>query len=390
MFTPFTLPGELVQATRHGRRATLSDVLEPSPDRVAPACTHFGICGGCSLQHWAVEPYVTWKSGLLHAALERAGYDGFELAAIARTGPGERRRADLALRRGPGGQVRVGLHPTGDGEPFDIQQCPVMHPALFALVAPLRALLHGLALLKREGSALLNLLDTGPDLLLRTDGAPTAVDRARVADFARAHAVPRVSWARGDQPTETLAMLGRATERLSGTVVAPPPGAFLQASRAGQDAIVAAVLAGLPEKLTAKSRVAELYAGCGAITFALARRVGVTAFEGDAAACAALQAATAGTRVTAERRDLVRQPLSTKELAKFAAVVLDPPYAGASAQMEAIAASRIRVIYVSCHPAALARDAAVLQAAGYRLLSAAPIDQFLWSARLESVCVFAR
>jgi 23S rRNA (uracil1939-C5)-methyltransferase len=389
VFTPFTLPGELVRAARRGRRATLLEVVEPSPERVAPACTHFGVCGGCSLQHWASEPYLAWKSGLLQAALHRAGYDGAELPPVARTGPAERRRVDLALRRAPGGGVTVGLHRTG-GETFDMHQCPVLHPGLFALVAPLRVLLHGLGLLKREGSALLNLLDTGPDLLLRTDAEPTPVDRARVADFARAHAVPRISWTRGEKPTETLAMLGPSSETLSGAIVSPPPGAFLQASRPGQEAIVAAVLAGLPDKLTAKSRVAELYAGCGAITFALARRVGVAAFEGDEAACAALRSATAGTRVTAERRDLVRQPLSAKELSKFAAVVLDPPYAGASAQMAEIAASRVRVIYVSCHPAALARDAAVLQAAGYRLLSAAPIDQFLWSARLESVCVFAR
>jgi 23S rRNA (uracil1939-C5)-methyltransferase len=160
-------------------------------------------------------------------------------------------------------------------------------------------------------------------------------------------------------------------------------------------ALIAAVIAGLPAKRTKKSRVAELYAGCGTLTFALAPHMRVAAFEGDLSAFTAIRLATnqaglAG-RVEAARRDLARQPLSSKELSAFAAVVLEPPHNGALEQIGEIAASGIgRVIYVSCNPTALARDAALLHRAGYRLVSAVPIDQFLWSARLESVCVFSR
>jgi 23S rRNA (uracil1939-C5)-methyltransferase len=177
--------------------------------------------------------------------------------------------------------------------------------------------------------------------------------------------------------------------------VRPPPGGFLQASAEGEAAIVEAVLAGLPEKLAGKARIAELYAGSGTLTFALAQRARVAAWEGDGPALAALKEAVnrgglAG-RVEAFARDLARGPLGEAELAGFAAVVLDPPHAGAAAQVARIAASAVkRVIYVSCNPAALGRDAAVLRGAGFRLLSAVPIDQFLWSARLESVCVFSR
>ena len=141
--------------------------------------------------------------------------------------------------------------------------------------------------------------------------------------------------------------------------------------------------------------MAELYAGCGTLTFALAPHMRVAAFEGDLPAFNALRQATnsaglAG-RVETTRRDLARQPLSAKELSAFAVAVLDPPHNGALEQIGQIAASGIgRVIYVSCNPAALARDAKLLNAAGYRLVSATPIDQFLWSARLESVCVFSR
>jgi 23S rRNA (uracil1939-C5)-methyltransferase len=182
---------------------------------------------------------------------------------------------------------------------------------------------------------------------------------------------------------------------MSGTEVRPPPGVFLQATAPGEAAIIEAVLAGLPDRLPTRSRIAEMYAGCGTLTFALAAKARVTAWEGDAASVAALKdavnrAALPG-RIDVTQRDLVRQPLSVKELGQFAAIVLDPPHAGAAAQIAHIAAARVpRVIYVSCNPGTLSRDAKTLQAAGYTLTAATAIDQFLWSARLEAVCVFQK
>jgi 23S rRNA (uracil1939-C5)-methyltransferase len=169
----------------------------------------------------------------------------------------------------------------------------------------------------------------------------------------------------------------------------------LQATQTGEQAIIGRVLDALPGKLTARARVAELYAGCGTITFALAPKVRVAAYEGDRDAFAALRAAAnnpaTGGRVEAIQRDLARQPLFVKELAAFAAVVLDPPHNGAPEQTAQIGASGVgTVVYVSCNPGALARDGLLLKQAGYRLDSVTPIDQFLWSARLESVCVFRK
>jgi 23S rRNA (uracil1939-C5)-methyltransferase len=178
---------------------------------------------------------------------------------------------------------------------------------------------------------------------------------------------------------------------LAGVSVAPPPGAFLQASAAAEVAITAAVLAGLPDKFTGKARIVELFAGCGTLTFALAERARTVAYEGDRGAYEALRKAVAGRRIDAVQRDLARQPLASKELAGAAAIVLDPPFPGAAAQMAGIAGSgAARVIYVSCNPGALARDAKALHQAGYRVVSATPVDQFLWSAQVESVVVFAR
>ena len=399
MYVPFTLPGEVVRVAPTGRRgegvgAALVTVEQSSPARVVPACRHFGACGGCALQHWRQAEYETWKADLLTAALRRAGYADVALAPLVPGAAASRRRVDLAVRR-VGGAVRVGLHRAHGVEVIELAECPVLDPVLAGLLGPLQAVLARLAGLRREGSVVLNLLDSGPDLLLRTDAELSAGDRSLLAGFAQAQGMPRVAWARDKGMAETVAGLRPAATSLAGVTVVPPPGAFLQASAAGEAAIVAAVLAGLPPKLAAKARVAELYAGCGTLTFALAALVRVSAWEGDAAAVAALQggARAAGLegRVLALRQDLARRPVLAKEFSPFAAVVLDPPYGGAAAQVAEIAASAMRrVIYVSCNPAALARDAAVLRAAGFAVVSAVPIDQFLWSARLESVVTFSR
>jgi 23S rRNA (uracil1939-C5)-methyltransferase len=264
-----------------------------------------------------------------------------------------------------------------------------------ALIDPLRTLLRGQKSIRRDASVMINLLDSGPDMLLRTDALLTLDDRTALTRFATAHGLPRISQQRGSDTPETIGLLRPPVTALSGTTVRPPPGVFLQATAEGERAIIEAVLNGLPEKRTGKTRIAELYAGCGTLTFALAGQVRVSAFEGDAATVAALQQAInqsgqAG-RIEATHRDLARQPLSAKELAAFAAVVLDPPHNGAAAQIAQIAAAGTRtVIYVSCNPATLSRDAATLRTAGYTLAAATAIDQFLWSARLESVTVFRR
>ena len=399
LYIPFTLPDELIQArsvTRHGEgwTAVADAILEPSTERIDPACQHFGTCGGCVAQHWRQPGYQTWKIALLQAGLRRAGYPDAPIAPIVPGIAGSRRRIDLAVRRLPAG-VRLGLHRARSSEVVELAECTILHPDLFALIAPLRALLTRLRTLRREASVVVNLLDSGPDLLLRGDAPLEQPDRNLLIEFARAHSLPRISWAEGADTPETVCLLRPTVTSLSGATVAPPPGAFLQATQAAEQAIIARVLAALPEKLTAKSRVAELYAGCGTITFALAPRVRVAAFEGDRDAFAALRIAAnnpaTGGRVEAIQRDLTRQPLLVKELSSFAAVVLDPPHNGAPEQIAQIAASGLAtVVYVSCNPGALARDGLLLKQSGYRLESVTPIDQFLWSARLESVCVFRR
>ena len=396
---PGALPGEAVRARPTGRdKAVLEAVLTASPDRVAPPCAHVADgCGGCALQHWDLGAQARWKRQRLAEALARAGFPDAEVAETIETPPASRRRADLALKRAPDGSVAIGFHARGASDVLDLRECHVLEPALVALLPPLRALLKRLPALARDGSAVVNLLDSGPDLLLRTDKPLDATGRRLLAAFGQALGIPRIAWAQGTKPgegvEETAAQSGPVRLMLGDVEVAPPPGAFLQASRAGEAAIIAAVLAGLPAKLPARPHILDLYAGIGTLSFPLAARGRVTAAEGSAAAAAALEAAAnkAVARVKAVRRDLARQPYLPAELKAFDAVVLDPPYSGAAEQVAQIARSTVRhVVYVSCNPVALARDAAVLRGAGFAVTSATPVDQFRWSSHLESVVHFAR
>lgn len=381
---PLVLPGEVVSARAVGKRngATVYEAeawLSESPDRAAPPCPHFGTCGGCAVQHLTDQAYAAWKRSLLTDALGRAGLGDVPVAALQRTPPGVRRRADFSLARQANGSVAVGFHARRAQAVIDMQACPVLAPRLLALVAPLRALAQELACLKRLGAAVINLLDHGPDMLLHCELEPSPADRARLAAFARAQRMTRISWGKG----ETIAQLAPSTLTLSGTVLAVPPGAFLQPSAEGEALIVGAVLAGLPKRAR---RIADLYAGLGTLSLALPGRT--DAFEGDPAAVAALHATGC---VRAAKRDLARQPLQPADLAPYDAVVLDPPRVGAVEQVACIAASKLRhVAYVSCAPTSLARDARTLVDAGFRLLGATPIDQFLWSPHLETVAHFAR
>lgn len=393
-YIPDALPGERVRIAPGAQRgegvaARLLARLSDSPDRAAPPCPHVGSCGGCTVQHLTEDAYRRWKTGLLAEALRRAGFPDTPVDPLVPAAPATRRRADLALRGGA-----VGFHERASRRVVDAPSCRVLDPAILALAQRLRGLGRDLACLRPEAEAQVNLLDTGADLVLRGACEPDLAARERLAAFAEAADLARLCWATGTGAPLPVAVRRVPRIAFAGVAVEPPPGAFLQVTRAGEAAIAAAVVAALAD-LPDDAGVADLYAGIGTLSFRLARRFRVRAVEGEAEAAAALRraanAAGLAPRLAVETRDLAARPLLPAELAGLDAVVLDPPRDGARAQAAALAeATPRRVVYVSCNPAALARDARLLAAGGWRPLRATPIDQFLWSGHLECVVPFSR
>jgi len=392
-FVPFTLPGETVEAEPLDKRGEgiatkLIEVLAPSRHRETPPCPHFTVCGGCALQHWRHDAYTAWKVGLLERALKQHGVDAPAFEAPLLGTPGERRRADFVLRR-QGRRVLAGFHERGSARIVDVGTCVIARPTLTALLEPLRAALAEVLPDGAAADAIANETDSGVDLLLRPhkrfvlsiDHRQTLVGLAERADLAR------LSWGGRANP-EPIVVRRPPILVLGEAIIEPPPGAFLQATKRGERAMREAVDAWAGEAV----RLADLFAGVGSLSLGRAGRL--TLFESDKASVAAVDAAArkiGGGRVTAERRDLFRNPLLAKELDAFAAVVLDPPRAGAAAQVAEIARSKVRrVVYASCDPGSFARDARVLQDAGYRMDKLKAIDQFLWSGHVESISLFLR
>jgi 23S rRNA (uracil1939-C5)-methyltransferase len=395
LFVPYTVPGDRVRARRiSAERGEVLELVAPGPRRQAPPCPHFGPgkCGGCALQHLDDAYYAEWKRSLAAETLARAGLSGFELKPLARTPPGARRRAELVAATGRGG-VTLGFHARGSHDIIAIGPCPVLVPELEALLTPLRDFLAT----AYSGAQTFDILATaiGGHIELVFTGAPTPdmALRERLARFTEAAGLARIALRTGKTVTpEVIVQRAPLRARFGATEVDLPPASFLQASATGEQAIVGAVHAAVGSA----KRVADLYAGAGAITLALAegkRRLHAVDAGRDMIAAldaAARRSGLAGRLVT-ELRDLARRPLIGEELERFDAVVFDPPREGATAQAAALARSPVRtVVGVSCNPATFARDAQTLVKGGYRLTAVTPIDQFLWSPHLELVGVFTR
>ncbi|MGH7000825.1 MAG: class I SAM-dependent RNA methyltransferase [Stellaceae bacterium] len=391
VYVPFTVPGDRVRARlsseKGERRGEVVEILAAG-ERATPVCRHFGTCGGCALQHLTGEVYAAAKLGWLQGALAQHGFKDVAIAPLRRLAPGTRRRARLALARN--GEAVAGFHGRMSHAVVDMHECHVLHPALFTLVEPLRTL--AAAILPRRGTAAasLTLGDAGVDLLLELPKAPALDGLEALARFAVERDLARLSW-RAGKVTAPVAQRRPMRAVFAGVAVDLPPDAFLQAS-AEADAVLSDLVLdaiGMPR------RVADLYAGVGTFTFALATRAPVHAVEGDAEAAKALGQASAratlGDRVSVERRDLARRPFSVEELGRYDAVVLDPPRIGALAQSGVLAESKVsRIVAVSCNPATFARDARILVDGGYTLAHVAPVDSFAWSPHLELVARFER
>lgn len=373
IFVPFTLPGETVAATIDGNRATAHQIKTPSPERTEPFCPHFGSCGGCQLQHWNRSAYQTWKKDLLVSALSKVGLETDVRQLVDAQGDGRR---------------RVTMHGRKDGAGFmglrsnivhNLDTCPILVPALKPAGDITRACYRAIGDCEVSITATL----TGLDVSIRAKRKP---DYKALTNIAAKFKLARLSMNNEDiivaRPPEI--QMGPARIRL-------PVGSFLQATEAAETII--------GERLTAActdaKRVADLFCGVGPFALRLAQHAKTLAVDSDKRAIAVCDTALRGTpglkTIGAEARDLMRDPMTSAELKPFDAVVFDPPRAGAEAQAHEMAASKVKtIVAVSCDPHTFARDARILVDGGYKLESATPIDQFNWSAHLETVAVFRR
>lgn len=382
-----TADGRFVAGAVPGDRVGADGTVAPGPNHVVPPCRHFGSCGGCQMQHVADDTYAAFVQWRCLDPLARLGMVPERVAPVALSPPGSRRRATLRAVRA-GGAVTLGFNVEGGHRLVDIAACPVLDPGLFALLAPLRALLSGLMPARAVVGLTLTQSDSGVDLLLSNLSA----DRLEVVEaltaFARAQGLARLS-VEGALGVDTLVERAPPTVRMGGVAVALPPAPFLQATRQGEAALVAAV----QEAMAGARRVADLFCGLGTFALPLSATARVLAVDAAGPAVAALRQAAraAGRPVEVEHRDLFRRPLTAGELKGLDALVFDPPRSGAIAQSAEIARSAVPVVVaVSCNPATFARDAERLVAGGYALKTLWPVAQFRWSTHVELVAEFTR
>lgn len=384
VFAPMTLPGEVVSGTLEGQRIGDVRIETPSDDRVRPPCRHFKSCGGCAVQHASDAFVVGWKQAIVETALRAQGIDASYLPMHV-SPPKSRRRATFSARRTKKGAL-AGFHARGSDAIIEIPDCQLLHPELMRGTELAAVLAQEAGSRKGEISIACTMTAAGLDVDLRGAKPLDGPLRAVLGDIARRFGLSRLSH-EGEiicQEVPPAQSFGRAQ-------VVPPPGAFLQATQEGEAALVADVRAALD----GAGKVADLFAGCGTFSFPLAEQAQVHAVEGARDMIAALESGwrnVQGLRsMTAEARDLFRDPLRTEELAEFDGICLDPPRAGAEAQVRELAQSDVaRIAYVSCSPASFARDARHLLAAGYVMGPLRVVDQFRWSSHVELVTSFSR
>jgi 23S rRNA (uracil1939-C5)-methyltransferase len=388
VFVPYTLPGETVEVERvpgHPDRRHLLHVDVASPERINPFCQHFGVCGGCAIQHWTMDRYRAWKRDLVVTAMQQVGLDAPVGDLIDAHGQG-RRRATFHARSGAHDVIEVGFAALRAHHIVAIDRCPVLALSLDGAVAAAWAVAEILKPQRKPLDIQVTATEAGIDMDVRGSGPLPSARMTELAGAAAKHRLARLT-----RHGELIAQRQTPTVRVGRVRVALPPGGFLQATEAGE-----AELAHLVGEYVGQAKsAADLFCGVGPFALRLAERAKLIAFDADAEAIASLKVAASTTSglkpVAAETRDLFRRPLVAQELKRIEAVVFDPPRQGAEAQARELAKCEAPIVVaVSCNPATFVRDARILVDGGYRLVTATPVDQFRHSAHVEIVAKFER
>jgi 23S rRNA (uracil1939-C5)-methyltransferase len=384
VFAPYALPGETVTAEVEGDQARVVEIIEASRERIAPFCPHYAHCGGCAVQAMAPSAYAEWKRGLVVAALRNAGLSADVAPLVDAHGVGRRRVTFHA--RMEKGHARVGFMAARSHEIVEIGSCPLLVPELAGALPAARAIAQILAARGKPLDLAFTATLDGMDVDLRGAGPLEEHETNALIKAAEAHDLARLS-----NHGRLVALRRPPLVQIGPARVPVPPGCFLQATEAGEQAIAARVL----EATRGAKRVADLFCGVGAFALRLAQGARVSAYDSAVEAVEAMFAAARGAAglkpLDGAARDLFERPLSAQELAPFDAVVFDPPRAGALAQAGEIARSQVKtVVAVSCSAQSFARDAAILLKGGYSVTRIVPVDQFRHSPHVEIVAIFSR
>ncbi|MGH6837363.1 MAG: class I SAM-dependent RNA methyltransferase [Methylocella sp.] len=383
VLVPYALAGETIVAKVDGSRGRLAEVLTCSPHRIAPFCRYFSHCGGCAVQTLAADSYARWKRDLVTSALRRAGLTNEALDLIDAHGAGRRRAIFHA--RFTQGRTRVGFMQARAHEIVEIDSCPVLAASMDGALPAARAIAQALATSEKPLDILVTATASGLDVGLKGHGPLGEAETQSIVRIALEHELARLS-------NQGTIVISRRTPMLAmgKAMMAPPPGAFLQATETAEEILAAKVC----EYVAGARRTVDLFSGIGTFALRMAEFATVDAFDLEEASLQALAKAArmAGLReVAVAPRDLFRRPLLPPELDRYDAVVFDPPRAGAEQQAVALGASSVpRVVAVSCNAQTFARDAAILCAGGYEIARVEPVDQFRHTPHVEIIACLRR
>jgi 23S rRNA (uracil1939-C5)-methyltransferase len=389
VYVPYALGGERVEVAavpgHHPDRRRLLQVECASPERVTPFCPHFGVCGGCAIQHWAPECYRAWKRDLVVETLAQAKIHCDVDPLIDAHGLG-RRRITLHARMGTHAVLKVGFAAAGSHDIIPVDRCPILEPGLHGALDAAWAIAEPLISTGKPLDIQITATDNGPDVDVRGSGPLPAAMIAKLSRVAEQHRLARLT-----RHGELVLMRNAPTIAIGSAQVTLPPGSFLQATVAGEEALAALVIGHCGRA----KHIADLFCGVGPFALRLAAKSKVTAFDSDAGAVTALQKAAMATSglkpLKAEVRDLFRRPLIPQELRDYEVIVFDPPRQGAQTQALQLAASKVpTLVAVSCNVATFARDARILIDGGYRIERVTPVDQFRHTPHVELVARFSR
>jgi 23S rRNA (uracil1939-C5)-methyltransferase len=391
---PFCLPGETVAYERvSSKRNThyyYNGITKASAERQDAPCAHFTRCGGCLLQHMTTDTYREFKHATVVRSFVTHGLDQYVLSPTIFIDPGQRRRVNMeAVKKND--RVFLGFHRYKSHQIISLTECHTMHPDMAGLLLPLKDALDQVLENFQKASLFITRSHVGIDFHIEIQGVSELSDEKRNVlkkiaehfDFARLQFRHR-------KFIDLIHFKTQPVVLFDAVPVETDAFCFLQASDAADQILTKLVRDEIPNSTT---KILDLFCGRGTFTIPLSKIAPVDGFEFDQKSLAALQKAADenALHIRTEFRNLFDNPLDYKELNNYDVIIIDPPRAGAEAQVRNFNGIKTqKIIYISCNPETFARDAKILMETGWKLTKAIPVDQFYWSPHMEVVGIFEK